>query len=543
MSDVAFATLTPSNALAKLAFSEVYQSLLSRPQVEPGQNAQAALCRMAVDADQVFDKDILRLRLETERRLARNSRDGESSESGTEPSTDTEESRQELGMIWVGKYLLSFGSEPSDFRRGWTMGKSPLENPAIDLVLCTKSYAKQHEIHLRNPHAGIYFDCQDRGLYMRGFSRSMLAQLTVNGQPANQCRRILNQDDMKIQADKLWYDFKWTGYAYTSSYKIARGEYVTQRLGGPRNPVIDMPTPLPTLRIIGDWTLGDPLGMGVHGKVFFGSNSQGTVAAVKLVDRLPHNDNAISEEISTFRQVTNLAEELDHDKRIARMVEVIHHTQQNRPSKLPFNQVAIILKPLVSGTLDALVEEARAEACTGRPFKGMTMKAASVFRTALEGVKVMHDAGWLHRDLKPGNIGILDHPPRAVLLDLGSSKQIPANGWLPSQPGTAGTINYLAPEFEFKETYGRSIDIWSMGVILYELTYGDHPWMFYNNPWRSDMVDESLTNAFRACHKDAFEKMYEDSRKARYLPTQGYIHCSTARGMLTKHRASGCPLP
>jgi serine/threonine protein kinase len=97
----------------------------------------------------------------------------------------------------------------------------------------------------------------------------------------------------------------------------------------------------------------------------------------------------------------------------------------------------------------------------------MTMEAAIAFRSALLGVKVMHNKRWVHRDLKPANIGILSGS--SVLLDVGTSRQIPADERLLSAPGTVGTINYLAPELEL-EAYDLSIDIWSMGVILYQLT-------------------------------------------------------------------------
>ena len=49
------------------------------------------------------------------------------------------------------------------------------------------------------------------------------------------------------------------------------------------------------------------------------------------------------------------------------------------------------------------------------------MEAAAAFRDALVGLKSMHDADWLHRDLKPTNIGIIGTPARYVLLDVGTS--------------------------------------------------------------------------------------------------------------------------
>jgi serine/threonine protein kinase len=134
----------------------------------------------------------------------------------------------------------------------------------------------------------------------------------------------------------------------------------------------------------------------------------------------------------------------------------------------------------------------------------------------------MHDKRWVHRDLKPANIGQLDEL-RSVLLDVGTSRHIPADGSLPPTPGTVGTIGYLAPELEL-EAYDLSIDIWSMGVILYELTYNCHPWKFSINPWRDGKGNKALRDSFRKSYQNAIARMARDYKSAFASPTKGYIH-------------------
>lgn len=92
------------------------------------------------------------------------------------------------------------------------------------------------------------------------------------------------------------------------------------------------------------------------------------------------------------------------------------------------------------------------------------------------GVKVMQDGRWLHRDLKPTNIGLIG-PLRSVLLDVGTSRHIQAGGSLRPEPGTVGTVGYLAPELEL-EDYDHSIDIWSMGRDLWGLDRGSKSRLF-----------------------------------------------------------------
>ena len=151
------------------------------------------------------------------------------------------------------------------------------------------------------------------------------------------------------------------------------------------------------------------------------------------------------------------------------------------------------------------------------------MEAARVFRDALVGLKLMHDGRWLHRDLKPANIGLVGSPLRSVLLDVGTSARIPPGTSLQPEPGAQGTVGYLAPELEL-EQYDHSIDIWAMGIILYQLTYGHHPWKLTINPWRDNKECEKLRPSFQTSYQSAIDKMGRDYDMARRSPAVGFIH-------------------
>ncbi|KAL9014351.1 MAG: hypothetical protein Q9173_001000 [Seirophora scorigena] len=491
MSDRAFAFLTPANVLAKLAFSELYDSLTADRQNSPADGV-SALHRMAVVPQQIVDSDVLRLRFEEERRACSPSAyasDAETSESLTEPNTDTESYHRELGMIWIGRYLLALESPPSVPNRGYTAGKGPLENTPIDLLLCTRRFAKRYSINLRNPHARFNFNV-DRSLYIAGCSSSQSAQLTVNGEVTTRRPYHLNQHSMKIRLDKLEYHFQWTGFAATDDFKKERNRYVTGILGGPRFVDIDIPTPLPNTRTIGGWTLGNPLGVGGHSRVCFATNTSGNIAAIEMIERTSKNYRNVDAEIQVCKEVTAFAEQLKDSERIVRAMEIIYSNEENFSFKRAFDNIAVVLWPMTPQTLADLVGPRSKGGA-----KGMTMEAAIVFRDALEGLKSMHDGRWLHHDMKPTNIGLVGSPLRSVLLDVGTSARIQRGVALQPEPGARGTVGYLAPELELKE-YDFSIDIWAMGVILYELTYGHHPWNFTLNPWREGKKYEMLRPAF-----------------------------------------------
>ena len=153
----------------------------------------------------------------------------------------------------------------------------------------------------------------------------------------------------------------------------------------------------------------------------------------------------------------------------------------------------------------------------------MSIAAAAIFRSALEGVKFLHSKNWLHLDLKPANIGVMGNPGRAVLLDIGHARQLEPGAVIRPTPDCGGTIGYLAPERELGN-YDHLADIWSMGVILYELTHGHHPWKFALNPWRDREENKELRPTFLKSYQAATDRMKNDYGAARQSPPEGYIH-------------------
>ena len=348
----AFATLEPYNALARLAFSDLYETFTAK-----GQNAKedlpSAFRRMVVETLPIFDGEVLRLRLEDEREASRNAdaSDAETSESMSEPSPNMIDQRQELGKIWTGRYEFSLDAPPSVVARGYTVGKGPMENVSLDLLLCSRLFAQKHGINLRNPHAHFNFLRETRAFYIAKNSRLQSAELTVNGETVQRRPYALNQHSMIIRFDKLEYTFQWTGYAATEEFILDRTDYVTKDLDGPVQVDIDMPTPLPNRRTMGKWTLGKALGTGAFGKVFLATNSLGEVAAVKMMDRTSENHRTVDAEVQTCRAITTFAEKSDEGRRILRVVEVLYSKDEEFSTEVAFDQVAIVLQPVVTQTL------------------------------------------------------------------------------------------------------------------------------------------------------------------------------------------------
>lgn len=95
------------------------------------------------------------------------------------------------------------------------------------------------------------------------------------------------------------------------------------------------------------------------------------------------------------------------------------------------------------------------------------------FVSTCSGVAYLHEHGIVHRDLKPGNI-FHDEDERVIKIgDYGLSKFISHNK-RSRQTESVGTFHYMAPEIG-KGEYGKEIDIYAMGVILFEMLTGEIP--------------------------------------------------------------------
>ena len=123
------------------------------------------------------------------------------------------------------------------------------------------------------------------------------------------------------------------------------------------------------------------------------------------------------------------------------------------------------------------------------------VQAASVFYQIVSAVHYIHSMGVAHRDLKPQNI-LITNFPQVKVTDFGLCGYIIDETKMRT---FCGSPFYSAPECLKQIQYdGKLSDIWSLGVILYELVSGEHPWTSSN----TGLMIKQITSANYQMPKD-----------------------------------------
>ncbi len=119
-------------------------------------------------------------------------------------------------------------------------------------------------------------------------------------------------------------------------------------------------------------------------------------------------------------------------------------------------------------------------------------QAAGIARQIASALAAAHDAGVVHRDLKPGNV-LVDDAGRAAISDFGVARSLAGAGM--TLPGAViGTLDYLSPEQARGEEVDGRADLYSLGILLYEMLTGRLP---FAGGSEAEMLAQRLTGSTR----------------------------------------------
>ncbi|KAI0269378.1 kinase-like domain-containing protein [Gloeopeniophorella convolvens] len=154
----------------------------------------------------------------------------------------------------------------------------------------------------------------------------------------------------------------------------------------------------------------------------------------------------------------------------------------------------------------------------------------------LLAIESIHKRGVIHRDLKPENI-MIAMDGHLVIGDFGLAWKLQEGSDLPS--ACVGTPEYCAPEVLLQKEYGMEVDLWSFGVILYELLGHHLPFeVFLNLPRRDPRWIECMADhvAFDSLEFRCFSYSHDAKDLLRKLLAKRRSHRLISIPEIKKHR-------
>jgi hypothetical protein len=202
--------------------------------------------------------------------------------------------------------------------------------------------------------------------------------------------------------------------------------------------------------LLGRYEIIGPLGQGGYGVVF------------------EARDSATGDRIALKKLLHANAATLARFKNEFRAVQEVHHPNLVRLDALFEDQGKwVIAMELVEGSdLLAHVYDGRGALCFDEP------RLRGAFAQLAEGLSALHAAGFVHRDLKPGNVRVTPEG-RVVLLDFGLATAVDPRQSM--RTSGIGTIAYMAPEQGSTQQVGAEVDWYAFGVCLFEALTGVLP--------------------------------------------------------------------
>eukprot|EP00042_Codosiga_hollandica_P028233 m.146959 g.146959 ORF g.146959 m.146959 type:complete len:356 (-) comp52719_c0_seq2:108-1175(-) len=156
--------------------------------------------------------------------------------------------------------------------------------------------------------------------------------------------------------------------------------------------------------------------------------------------------------------------------------------------------------------------------------------ASRIMRQMTEAIQYLHELGIVHRDLKPENLLFATKEPQSDILvtDFGLAKLIDDQVALKT---ACGTPNYVAPEILLQKGYGKQVDVWSLGVILFILLCGYPPFYDENDAVLFEMImkgkfdfDDRYWHEVSADAKDIIRRILVVNPTNRFTTQQILAH-------------------
>jgi eukaryotic-like serine/threonine-protein kinase len=284
--------------------------------------------------------------------------------------------------------------------------------------------------------------------------------------------------------------------------------------------------PVPEGSIVGRYRILDRLGEGGMGEVYRARDL--TLERTVALKFLPRHLAADPEARARLVREARAASALDHPN-VAAVFEI--DTTEGAPDGPAGGRLFIAMAHYAGETLKQKL---------GRG--PLPVQATIDFaRQAADGLAAAHEAGIVHRDIKPANLLVTERAQLKVL-DFGIAKLAGSEA---TQEGvTVGTIAYMSPEQTRGGPVDARSDVWSLGVVLYEMLAGVRPFPAEDGAVLLHAIRHDEPPHLRDTRPDvpeALEKLIE--RCLRKNAEERYAHAGELLTDLQALLTGGAPVP